>query len=137
MARDLIHYHVRRALEKEGWNIKSDPYRLSVDGVTLEIDLGAEKVVQAEKNGEKIFIEIKTFNQKSILYAFYGAFGQYICYRDGLRDSDINAPLYLAIPLSVFEKIEENLFLSQRIRQHNVKVIVVDTINEIIEKWIK
>lgn len=70
MARDLIHYHVRRALEKEGWNIKSDPYRLSVDGVTLEIDLGAEKVVQAEKNGEKIFIEIKTFNQKSILYAF-------------------------------------------------------------------
>ena len=41
------------------------------------------------------------------------------------------------VPLSVFEKIEENLFLSQRIRQHNVKVIVVDTINETIEKWIK
>jgi len=71
MARDLIHYHVRRALEKEGWNIKSDPYRLSVDGVTLEIDLGAEKVVQAEKNGEKIFIEIKTFNRYYVQRLFW------------------------------------------------------------------
>ena len=42
MARDLIHFQVRRALEKEGWQITADPFYLSIDGVRLEIDLEAQ-----------------------------------------------------------------------------------------------
>ncbi len=93
--------------------------------------------MEAKKNGEKMFVEIKTFNQKSILYAFYGALGQYLCYRDALQEKSIPHPLYLAIPLYAFRKIEKNPFILRRVQQHNVKLVVINSITEKIIKWIK
>lgn len=46
MAKDLIHFKVRKSLEKDGWSIIADPFRLPIDGVKLEIDLQAETIVQ-------------------------------------------------------------------------------------------
>ncbi len=65
MARDLIHFQVRKALEKEGWEITADPFYLSIDGVRLEIDLEAQRLIMASKGNEKIYIEIKTFKKTS------------------------------------------------------------------------
>ncbi|MEM1121558.1 MAG: element excision factor XisH family protein [Bacteroidota bacterium] len=137
MARDLIHHQVRRALEKEGWVITDDPFRLNANGVNLEIDIGAERVIAAQKGEEKIFIEIKTLNQRSILYAFYAAFGQYICYRDAIEENDMDNPLFLAIPLSAFKRIEENEFILNRLSKHGIRAVIVDTTSEKITKWIK
>lgn len=33
MAKDIFHDAVRSALEKEGWNITADPYRVKILGV--------------------------------------------------------------------------------------------------------
>ena len=52
MARDLYHNNVRIALEKDGWKITHDPYKMSVDQIDYEIDLGAEALIAAEKHGE-------------------------------------------------------------------------------------
>ena len=57
MARDIIHNLVKNALINDGWNITHDPYPVKVGGFEMEVDLGAENLVAAEREGEKIAIE--------------------------------------------------------------------------------
>jgi XisH protein len=54
MARDLIHFVVKHALEKEGWKVTHDPFPIKIGGFDMEIDLGAEIIFAAEKDSEKI-----------------------------------------------------------------------------------
>jgi len=61
MARDLFHNAVKNALIKDGWQITDDPLFLKVGGVEFYIDLGAEKLIAAERNNKKIAVEIKSF----------------------------------------------------------------------------
>ena len=48
-ARDLYHEHVRNALIKAGWRITHDPLRLELATTNVQIDLGAEQLLIAEK----------------------------------------------------------------------------------------
>jgi len=57
----VFHYAVRKGLEKEGWLITDDPLRIQAGGADMEIDLGAEKIIAAERGEEKIAVEIKSF----------------------------------------------------------------------------
>ena len=50
----------------------------------MYIDLGAEKILGAEKGDRKTAIEIKSFLGASLITAFYGAIGQFIAYRTAL-----------------------------------------------------
>ena len=59
MAKDLYHFEVREALIKDGWRITNDPYIIETDDVNFEVDLGAEKMLAAEKGSEKIAVEVK------------------------------------------------------------------------------
>jgi hypothetical protein len=61
MAKDKYHYLVKQALIDEGWEITHDPYPLRKWNPDWEIDLGAERMIAAEKGSEKIAIEVKTF----------------------------------------------------------------------------
>ena len=61
MAKDLYHDLVRIALEKDGWTITDDPYYLTLETTKLKVDLGAERIIAAERGMEKIAIEIKSF----------------------------------------------------------------------------
>ncbi|MEY4934423.1 MAG: hypothetical protein RIS64_782 [Bacteroidota bacterium] len=56
MAKDTFHQNVRQALEKDGWEITKDPYKLRALGINYEIDLGAEKLLAAQKEHQKIAI---------------------------------------------------------------------------------
>ena len=77
MARDIYHEHVKEALIKDGWTITHDPYYLDVGNSSpVEIDLGAERLISAERDSEKIVVEIKSFLNRSLTYDFYGAYGQ-------------------------------------------------------------
>ena len=42
--RDLYHYEIRRAIEKEGWTITDDPMQLTWEEKDYFPDLGAERV---------------------------------------------------------------------------------------------
>lgn len=88
MARDRFHYVVRTALEKEGWNITADPYEINVDDVDFEIDLAAEQLLGAERDGQKIAVEIKSFISTSNVSDFHTALGQFLNYRDALDKID-------------------------------------------------
>ncbi len=51
----------------------------------MYIDLGAEKLLAAEKNGHKIAVEIKSFLGSSALSEFHLALGQFLHDLLGLR----------------------------------------------------
>ena len=60
-ARDIYHETVKNALVKDGWTITHDPLRLRLRrGKNLFVDLGAERLLAAERGTEKIAVEIKT-----------------------------------------------------------------------------
>ncbi len=54
--RDLFHEAVKRSLQKEQWLISDDPLKLEVGGAKFEIDLGAERLLAAERANEKIAV---------------------------------------------------------------------------------
>jgi hypothetical protein len=85
MARDAYHDAVRHALEKEGWQITHDPFPIPLPGVTLQVDLGAERLVAAMRDNERIAVEIKVFGGASFVQAFHLALGQFLNYRVNLQ----------------------------------------------------
>ena len=61
-AKDIFHDTVRSALEKDGWTITHDPLFIKVTSkVKTQIDLGAEKLLSAERGMHKIAVEVKSF----------------------------------------------------------------------------
>jgi XisH protein len=84
-AKDVFHRVVKTAFEKEGWLITHDPYTLQAGTLELYIDLGAEKIIAAEKQGQKIAVEIKSFLSPSKITELYAALGQFIIYRIALQ----------------------------------------------------
>lgn len=73
-AKDAFHEVVRIALEKDGWRITSDQFTFSIGGVKMSIDLTAEKMIVAEREGQKIAVEIKSFlEQSSAISEFHTA----------------------------------------------------------------
>ncbi|MEK7257501.1 MAG: element excision factor XisH family protein, partial [Bacteroidota bacterium] len=97
MARDKIHLAVKNALVKDGWKVSFDPFCFKSGEVELEVDMAAERIIAASKEGREILVEVKSLDMKSLLYDFHGAIGQYINYRYALEDEFYSHELYLAI----------------------------------------
>ena len=98
-AKDLYHEAVRNALIKDGWTITHDPLRLRLRrGKSLFVDLGAERLLAAERGTEKIAVEIKSFARASDMKDLEDAVGQFVLYAHLLRRSDPDRVLYLAVP---------------------------------------
>jgi XisH protein/XisI protein len=81
-AKDIYHDAVKQALIKDGWTITADPYILIFEDAELYADLAAERPISAQRQGQKIVVEIKSFVGRSLMYDFYAALGQYIVYRN-------------------------------------------------------
>jgi hypothetical protein len=134
-AKDRFHNIVKIALEKEGWKITHDPLTLKVDAVTdLHIDLGAEMLIGAERENEKIAIEIKSFLGQSAINDFHAAVGQFINYRYALADLEPDRKLYLAISLATYEKVFVRRFIQSVIERAQISLIIYDTEQEVIVK---
>lgn len=136
-ARDIFHDHVRHALEKDGWMITHDPLYIRTGGVEYHIDLGAEHLVAAEKAGEKIAVEIKSFVGVSTISEFYTALGQYIEYRLALRHIHPARTLYLAIPGDVHETFFQLPFIQELTDECQLKFLVYSVKREVILTWKK
>ncbi len=137
MARDKYHDAVRTALEKEGWTITDDPYSFSIGGVDFRADLGAEKLLAAEKTGEKIVVEIKSFIRQSPVTALHEAVGKYDLYLMGLEEHDPERILFLAVPAFSYDTFFQRPFVQKVIARKNMKLIVYEPGKEIIVQWIK
>ena len=136
MARDLFHNIVRTALEKDGWTITDDPLSIRCGGVDIQIDLGVEKLLAAEKGTNKIAVEIKNFVSASKISEFHTALGQFINYRTALRIEEPARILYLAVPSAIYNDFFNLPFPQTVVDENFLKIIVYDLDKEEIVEWI-
>jgi len=135
-AKDTFHEAVKQALQKEHWVITDDPLRFKFGNVNFQVDLGAERLVAAERAGEKIAIEIKSFLNPSAITDFYSALGQFLSYRLALAVTEKERVLYLAVPLDAYQTFFQFEFTQTAVKQYQVLLIVYDPANEVIVQWI-
>jgi hypothetical protein len=135
-ARDVFHDVVKTALEKDGWVITHDPLSLEFGLGSLYVDLGAERIIAAERRNEKIAIEIKSFLSGSAVSEFHTALGQYLNYRLLMKIQYSEYKLYLAIPLSVYDSFFQLPFVQSTIQQHQLKLAIYLPEEEVISQWL-
>ncbi|MCA6524363.1 MAG: XisH family protein [Pseudanabaena sp. M135S2SP2A07QC] len=131
----LVHDAVRNALIKDGWQITEDPLFLKIGGVELYIDLGAEKLIAAERNNEKIAVEIKSFINPSSLTDFHLAMGQFLNYRVALKVGEPERKLFLAVPDTAYRTFFQKEFARMVIAEYQPEILVYDIENEVIVTW--
>jgi glucose-6-phosphate 1-dehydrogenase len=134
-ARDLFHEAVRQALEKEEWVITHDPLEVEFEEVTLKIDLGAERLIAAEKADSKIAVEIKSFASNSAVSDFHTALGQFLNYQIALEENESERILYLAVPIDTYNKFFQTRLAQIAVKKYQVKLVVYDPIMEVIVEW--
>lgn len=134
-AKDLFHQAVKNALIKEQWDITNDPLVIQFGGVDMRIDLGAEKLVAAEKNGKKIAVEIKSFLGPSIISDFHNALGQFLNYRLALEAQEPERTLYLAVPEETYSSFFHLPFAQLAVQRYKLMLIVYNATKEEIIQW--
>jgi XisH protein len=136
MAKDFYHNIVKNALIKDGWRITHDPYRIKIEEIGYEIDLGAEPIIAAEKDEQIIAVEIKSFVGPSNINEFHRAIGQFIDYSIALEEEDPNRTLFLAIPNLIYATFFQKSIIQKAIQRIQGKIIVYNPLTETIEQWI-
>ena len=137
MAKDKIHEIVKKAIENDGWLITHDPLIFQINNDFIAIDLGAEKMIIAERGNKKIAVEIKTFDQPSLIYEFHKVLGQYYNYETVLSVTDKQRELFIAIPDVIHNILLKNSIIKKSIERIKMKFIIVNLENSKIVEWIK
>jgi hypothetical protein len=136
MAKDIYHDTVRTALEKDGWTITDDPLTLRIGLRDVFVDLGAQKLLAAEREGQKIAVEIKSFVSQSPVKDWENALGQYILYLKILSTLEPDRTLYLAIRREIYVSFFSEEIVQVVLADGLIKIIVFDPIQEVVTQWI-
>ena len=137
MAKDKYHELVKAALIKEGWLITDDPLIVEAGKRKIQVDLGLERLIAAEKAGEKIAVEIKSFIGVSTLHDFYEALGQFNFYQYALEKKMPERSLFLAVPDDTYEEFFQEDFITELLIRYQVKMLIYRIDQPLIERWIK
>lgn len=135
-ARDIFHDCVKKALVKDGWTVTHDPFSLRISQKDLFIDLGAEKLLAAEKNNQRIAVEIKSFTSPSGMRDLETAVGQYIVYHNVLSVTEPQRLLYLAVRESTFVNLFQDDLGRLLLERQALKIMTFDPEQEEITQWI-
>jgi hypothetical protein len=123
-AKDLFHFAVKQALLKDQWVITADPLTLKIEGIKLEIDLAAEKVLAAERAGHRIAVEVKSFLNPSTITDFHLALGQFLNYRLALQMVEPDRILYLAVPIDTFISFFQERLIQESVKLYKLKLVI-------------
>ncbi|NJL38743.1 MAG: fatty-acid synthase [Leptolyngbyaceae cyanobacterium RM2_2_4] len=135
-AKDIYHDSCKQALIKDGWHISHDPYNLKIGRKDLFIDLAGEKLITAEKDTQKIAVEIKSFISPSEIRDLETALGQYVLYQNILSRIDPERTLYLAIRDASFLKLFEQEVGQILLENQVLKLFTFNPDQEVITRWI-
>ena len=135
-ARDVYHDQVRAALVKDGWKITHDPLPLKWNAKDAFVDLGAEEVVAAEKEGRTIAVEIKSFIGPSEMKDLEMALGQFVLYRMAMRKIYPGRELFLAITEKVYFSLFFGIEGRELIDDEKLQILVFDAQTEEIKRWV-
>lgn len=134
---DKIHNAVKNALINDGWTITHDPFTMKRGRVKLQADLAAEKMMAAEKNGEKIVVEIKSFLSKSQIRELQQAIGQYSLYREYLRILQTSYKLFLAVSEEAYQSLIRLDEVETVLQALKISIFTIDLEKEEVVRWIK
>ncbi|WP_017293568.1 XisH family protein [Geminocystis herdmanii] len=116
-------------LIKDHWKITHDPLILKFGQYDqIQVDLDAEKILGAEKEDEKIAVEIKSFLSDSAISDFHGALGQFLNYHFVLEQKEPERILFLAVPSYAYESFFQRDLPQAIISRYNLKLVVYDPI---------
>ncbi len=102
----------------------------------MEIDLGAERLLAAERGEEKIAVEVKSFLVgTSAISEFHTALEQFINYRVALRQKEPQRLLYLAVPNLVYNSFFQLDFPASILQENAVRTVVYDIELAQIIQW--
>ena len=110
---------------------------VSVGKTDLLIDLGAERIVAAERDGERIAIEIKSFVKLSLIQDLKETVGQFVIYEGALAESEKHAgrTLYLAIRNETYDPVFEEPIGEMLLRPSHLRLIAFDPDLEVVTLW--
>ncbi|MBF2079342.1 MAG: XisH family protein [Synechococcales cyanobacterium T60_A2020_003] len=133
---DIIHNAVKNALIEDNWLITDNPYVIQYRRTVLCADLGAERPIAVERNGQKLVVEVKSVVGASKIQDLKEALGQYDIYRYLLEEIAPERKLYVSI-----SKVTYDTFFTQDVTQlilnkHQLPIIVVNIGREEIVQWI-
>lgn len=127
-AKDIFHESVKVALQKDGWTILREDWYIEVDsmGLVIYIDLAAQKFIEAEKDGRRIAVEIKSFVSESNMTAFQKALGQFLVYVKAVKKQlvDIYNGFFLRFD-----------FIREMVEEYDLKLIVFHPDTKEIVLW--
>ena len=135
-AKDIYHDDVKISLEKDQWAITNDPLKLTIGSRSLYIDIGADKLLAAEKQQQKIAVEVKSFIGSSPINDLENALGQYIIYQDILKLTDPERILYLAVREEVYNDLFTEEIGKLLLDNKRLKLIVFNPDTQEIIRWI-
>jgi hypothetical protein len=133
---DIIHNAVKNALIKDGWVITDDPYVIQYRKTTLYADLGTEQPMAAERYGQKLVVEVKSFIGASKIQDLKEALGQYDIYCYLLEDFAPDLILYIAVSTIAYKSFFKQDVIQFILNKHQLPTIVVDIEMEEIRQWI-
>ncbi len=102
----------------------------------LYVDLGAERLLAAEKGVRKIAVEVKTFSGPSDVKDLEDAVGQFVLYEHALRRAEPERSLYLALSESAWEMVFADSLGEMLIDDHVLRIVTFDPEKEAITRWI-
>ena len=133
---DLYHNVVKIALVKAGWTVTDDPLTIAFEDLTVYADLGAEKVIAAQKEREKIAIEVKVFGSSSPVTELERAVGQYYLYSTFIAKQEDDRKLYLAIPEKIYSTFFQRPSIQVFVKERQISYVVFNPEQEEIVTWI-
>lgn len=135
-AKDKLHDAVRNALIRDGWTITNDPLRLKVQGRQLYVDLGAERLLAAQRGTVSIAVEVKSFLGPSDVRDLEEALGQFTLYELVLHEAEPSRLLFLAVPEKTWKSIFADALGDIVLRARALRLLVIDPTREVIIRWI-
>ena len=136
-AKDIIHDTIVQALLKDGWVITDDPLTIEFEDARVFIDVGAEKVIAAEREHEKIAVEIKSFIGYSTIQDMKVALGQFMIYLGFLEELEPERILWIGISQDTYMTAFQRKSIKFIVKRFQVPLLVVDTENAEVKEWIQ
>jgi hypothetical protein len=102
----------------------------------LFVDLGAERLIAADRGIEKIAVEIKSFTHASDIKDLEDALGQFILYERLLLRYYPERTLYLAVTDSVYKTVFEEEAGQILLEDKLIRLLTFDPDQEVINQWI-
>ena len=126
-----------RVLQDAGWNVTHSPFAIKIEKSRTGYIFADLRLEHGQTEETVFVVEIKCFQStRTVLEEFYQAIGQYVVYRSALRSSQIRLPIYLALPLRIYESFFQRALIKSVLNEIEMNLVVIDLQKEEVSQWI-